>query len=136
MIVTELSLKADRGDGSTKGEEQIAHAPTCRVGIEGDVAIVGDDVTVHFFQPARDCRIRHVGKNFLSGPIVFNFSVERKFAIRKIGIAASDEKQISREFPVAVERGRCFEGGVKTIARTESGQREDGGERVWHSMRA
>jgi hypothetical protein len=54
-----------------------------------------------------------------------NFSEEWKFAIRKIGIAPSNEEQISRELAVAAERCRRFQSGVEAIGGTESCERED-----------
>ena len=96
-------------------KKRISGAPTGRIGVVWKVAVVGDDIAIHFSQAfGHDC-IRELRQDFFKRAAALGFFRIRKDAIRKIWIAASHQHQITRELAIGGQRAGGLERGVIAI---------------------
>src|SRR5258706_16012964 len=112
----------ERGNGCAVRPHEIILAPAFTVAFEGEIGVVGDNVAVHILHAFL---YEGVGERLqrLNGMIVaLRSQVVGKFASGEIGVAVSDQQEISIEPTVTVERGSSFDGGAKLVLRTDQRQ--------------
>ena len=113
--------------GAPKLKYKIPNGPAFGIRIVGEIAVVGDDVSINLLHTFGGDSIGQLRDDLLGDAVALGFLRVGKFAIGEIGIAASDENDIAMDASVGIGRRRGLDGGAKMVVGTERCERECGG---------
>src|SRR5512140_267242 len=115
-------VDGESGDRSTPLKDEIVLRPSFAVTLVGEVAVVGDDVSLDLLDAACDDLIREFVKYMERCKLALRAQRVRERSSRKIGIAAANEADVAYQPAILVDDAGGLDGGVELVVRADEGE--------------